>query len=127
MIVITYIINNTNSSFPQTQFSEGLMNWRSAKLIYHMSYMVVWVPGIQFSEYLLVRNILLVLCHIRPNKSYFSRKSNDISMKESHPETHQEIWWFSLGNESQFAVNEYHQLKCQRWLKSTFSVPPFQR
>jgi len=58
--------------------------------------MAVWVSRIEFSDYLLVGNSLLVLCHIKPEKSYFSRKSNDISVKESHPETHQENW-FSLG------------------------------
>jgi len=124
MIVITRIINNTNSSFLQRQFSEGLMNWRSPKLVYHMRYTVVWEPGIKCSAYFLVGITLLVLCHIRTEKSYFSRKSNDISMKESHPERHQEIWWFSLGIENQFALNDYHSPEMSKMLKSTLLVPP---
>jgi len=68
-----------------------------------MRYMVVWEPGIKFSDYLLVGMSLFVSCHIKSEKLNSLRKSNDISMKESHPETHYEM---------------------SKMLKSTFLVPP---
>ena len=44
------------------------------------------MPRIEFSDYLLVRNPLPSLYHIKLDKSYFSRELNNIFKKEIHPQ-----------------------------------------
>ena len=46
--------------------------------------MVVSLPGIEFSDYVLVRNSLIILCNIKSDKSIFLCESNHISMIEKN-------------------------------------------